>query len=108
MAQEVVADVVLDVARGDDEALPRVEPEPAADAGDGEEGRGVAGQHGRTRAVGDVVDRDPQHPRSDELDGGRADGAGEGQEERPLVTPDVGKEPPQRRPGHLASIWARV
>ena len=72
MAQEIVADVELDVAGRDHEALPHLESEVPADDRDGEEdGRVAAEDRQRGAAVGEVVDGQAQHPRPDELDAGR-------------------------------------
>ena len=91
MAQEVVADVVLDVARGDDEELPHLEAEPAADDGDRQQGRGITDQHGRAGTVGDVVDGHAQHPWADELDAVAPSAPTRPSEDCALVAPDVGQ-----------------
>ena len=106
VAEEVVADVELDVPRGNDELLPHLEAEPAADAGDGQQRRGVAAQRRQRGAIREVVDRQPEHPRADELDGGRDQRGEESQRDGALIAADVGKQPPQRRPGHVVSICA--
>ena len=67
--EEVVPDVVLDVARGADDHAAHQVPEHCADARHGEDDPGVAKQFADGHTGGQIVDRVFQHPRRQQLDG---------------------------------------
>ena len=89
LREEVVAHVVLDIARRPDEDAAHEEPEDAAADADAEQGGAVqrqllAGDPGR-----EVVDRMPQYPGRGERDSGGSYDAGEPEEEVATIGPDV-------------------
>ena len=79
--EEVVPDVVLDVARRADDDPAHQEAEDGAHARDAEEQRGVDRELLPRHAAGQIVDRELQHPRRQQLERGREDDADEPEEE---------------------------
>ena len=99
MAEEVVPQVVFDVARDADDDPPHQEAEDAADDGEAEQQQGVVGQLAARDPRGEIVDRVLQHPRRQLLDAGGRDDAQEADSEGAAVAGEVG---PQSAPGPRA------
>ncbi len=104
--EEVVAHVVLDVARRADQDPPRPEAEDAADQADGQQFPGVEQQLAARHPGRQVVDRHSQHQRRRERDGGGGDGTDEPKRKGPPIAPDVAEKPAEG--GHRSSIEQRA
>jgi len=94
--EERVANVVLDVAGCADQDQPHQVTEDGADAGDAEQHAGIEGELGAGDAGGQVVDREFQHPRRQQLNGRGDDHADETEDELAAVAVDEGKKAAER------------
>ena len=100
MAEELVAQLVLDLAADPDQDHPHLVAEDALHADQAEERPGVepellAGDRG-----GQVVDRVAQHPGRGHREGGGGEEGEEPQEQRPAVAGERGEKPPEVRQRH--------
>ena len=95
--EEVVAHVVLDVARRTDEDPPLRKRNSAAGRRDDEQQRAVERRASPRHAAVEVVDGVLQDPRREELDRGRDEDAEEAEHEGATVTEHERQEPTERR-----------
>jgi len=105
--EEVVADVVLDVARGADDDAAHQEQEEAADERGPEQQARIDEQLPPRDGLVQVVDGELEDPRSEQLERGRRDDTDEADDEGAPVTIDVGKKPFDRRRQHRSSAYMK-
>ena len=96
LREEVVAHVVLDVARRPDQDPAHQEAEEAADHPDARAAPAIQGQLPARDPGREVVDGELQHPGRGERDAGGSDDAGKPQEEVATIGPDVSDQTPER------------
>jgi hypothetical protein len=105
--EEVVPDVVLDVARRRDDDAPHQEQEQAADQGDAEQQAGVHQELALGDGLVQIVDRVLQDPGAEQLERGGGDDADETDDERAPVTIDVRQEPAGRWGQHRSKAYMK-